>query len=54
MGDTAKNVYMHTGTYYYGLKINTKYDDDWKYPKNKICMACSDNSYSSLFLFIGI
>lgn len=53
MTDTAKDIFSHTGTYYYGLTQGTKYDDDWKYPKNKICCAVSNNTYSALFMFIG-
>lgn len=54
MDETATNSYSHSGTYWYGLTVNEKYDDDWKYPNNKICIACALNVYSTLSLFIGI
>ena len=54
MAENAKDVYVHTGTYYYGLTADTKHNDDWKYPMNKICIACGQNTYSELFFFIGI
>ena len=54
MNFNAHYAYGHTGTYYYGLKSGAKYDDGWKYPKNKICIVSSKNSYSALFLFIGV
>lgn len=54
MDYNAEKAYAHTGTYYFGLTQGIKYDDEWKYPKNKICCVVAKNAYSALFMLIGI